>query len=83
MSIRGALDSMPERRTKFDFRGKRKHIAKLNIPNMAYPNQHIDNEIPHGARNNIIVPDTVKVTFNLDIELTDKMCSIVNNVVEH
>ena len=26
------------------------------------------------------MPDTVKVTYNLDIESTDKMCSIVNNV---
>lgn len=26
------------------------------------------------------MPDTVKVTYNLDTESTDKMCSIVNNV---
>ena len=55
-------------------------IAKVNIPNIAYPNQHIDIEIPHGSRDHVIVPDTVKITFNFDIESTDKTRSIVNNV---
>ena len=41
------------------------------MPNIAYPNQHIDIEIPHGSRDHVIVPDTVKITFNLDIESTD------------
>ena len=27
-----------------------------------------------------MVPDTVKITFNFDVELTDKARSIVNNV---
>ena len=47
---------------------------------MAYPNQHIDMEIPHSSRDHVIVPDTVKITFNLDIESTGKTRSIVNNV---
>ena len=28
----------------------------------------------------MIVPDTVKITFNLDIESTDKARNVVNNV---
>ena len=50
------------------------------MPNVAYTNQHIDIEIPYGSRDHVIVPDTVKITFNLDIESTDKICSIVKNV---
>ena len=50
------------------------------MPNIAYPNQHIDIEIPHGSRDHVIIPDTVKITFNLDIESTDKARSVVNNV---
>ena len=50
------------------------------MPNVAYPNQHIDIEILHGSRDHVIVPDTVKSTFNLDIESTDKTRSVVNNV---
>ena len=80
MSVYGELDPMVEHRTQFAFKGKREHIAKVNMPNIAYPNQHIDIEIPHGSRDHVIVPDTVKITFNLDIESTDKTRSIVNNV---
>ena len=80
MSVYGELDPTVEHRTQFAFKGKREHIAKVNIPNIAYPNQHIDIEIRHGSRDHVIVPDTVKITFNLDIESTDKTRSIVNNV---
>ena len=56
-------------------------MAKVNIPNIAYPNQHTAIEIPHGSRGHVIVPDTVKITFNLDIDSTDKRLSIDKNVV--
>ena len=80
MSIYRELDPMIKHRTPFVFKGKRDHIAKVNIPNIAYPSQHIDIEIPHGSNNHVIVPDTVKITFNLDIESPDKARSVVNNV---
>ena len=50
------------------------------MPTIAYPNQHIDIQIPHGSRDQVIIPNTVKITFNLDIESADKTCSIVNNI---
>ena len=71
---------MVENRTQFAFKGKREHISKVNIPNIAYQGQHIDIEIPYGSRDHVIIPDTVKITFNLDIESTDKTRSVVNNV---
>ena len=80
MSIYGELDPMPEHRTQFTFKGKREHIAEVNISNMAYPNHHIDIEIPHGSRDHVIVPETVKRAFNLDFELTNETRSIVNNL---
>ena len=72
MTVYGKLDLMVKHRTQFSFKGKREHISKVNISNIAYSNQHIDIEIPHGSRDHVIVPDTVKITFNLDIESTDK-----------
>ena len=36
--------------------------------------------MPHGSRDHVIVPDTVKITFNLDIESTGKTRGIVSNV---
>ena len=63
---------MVEHRTQCAFKGKREHKVKVNIPNIAYPNQHNDIEISHGSRYHVIVPGTVKITFNLDIESKDK-----------
>ena len=80
MSVYGELDPMVEHRTQFVIKGKREHIAKANMPNIAYPNQHIDIKIPHGSRDHVIIPNTVKITFNLDIESTDKSRGVVNNV---
>ena len=80
MSIYEEFDPIAEHRTQFAFKGKREHIAKVNMPNITYPNQHNDIEIPHGSRYHVIVPDTVRITFNLDIKSTDKTHSIVNNV---
>ena len=70
INVYGELDPMVEHKTQFAFKGKREHIAKVNMLNIAYPNQHIDIEIPHGSRYHVIVPDTVKGTFNLDTEST-------------
>ena len=80
MSVHGQLDPMVEHRTQFAFKGKRGHISKVNMSNIAHPNQHIDIKIPHGSRDHVNVPDTVKIKFNLDIESTNKARSIVNNV---
>ena len=72
MTVYGESNPMAEHRTQFAFKGKREHIAKVNIPNIAYPSQYIDTDIPHGSRDHAIIPNTVKTTFNLDIESTDK-----------
>ena len=65
MSDYGELDPMIGHRMQFAFKDKREHIAKVSIPNIAYPNQHIDIEITHGSRDHVIVPDTVKITFRI------------------
>lgn len=70
---------MSEHRIQF-FKGKREQKPKVNMPNIAYSNQHIDIEISHGSRYHAIVPDTIKITFNLDIESTYKTCGNINNV---
>ena len=71
---------MVEHRTQFVFKGKREYMAKVNMPNVAYTNQHIDIEILYGLRDHVIVPDTIKITFNLDIESIYKARSVVTNV---
>ena len=81
MSIYGRLlGPMTKHRIQLAFWGKREHMLTVNVPNIGYPNQHIDIEIPKASTNHVSVPDSVFITFNLDIESTDKARSIVNNV---
>ena len=80
MSIYKELDPMVEHRTQFTSKVKREHISKVNISNIAYPSQHIDTEILHSSKDHVIKSDTIKITFNLDIEPTDKASSVVNSV---
>ena len=80
MSVYGELEPMVEHGTPFVFKSKREHVAKANMPNIAYPNQHIDIEIRYGSRDHVIVPDTVKITFNLDIESRGKAPNNGKNV---
>ena len=35
MSVYGELDPMTEHRAQFAFKGKKEHISKINIPNIA------------------------------------------------
>ena len=70
---------MIKHRTQYAFKGKREHIATVNTPNIAYPGQHVKIIIPQGSADHVIAPDTVKTTFDLEIESTDKTCSVVNN----
>ena len=39
MSVYGELNPMVEHRTQFVFKSKRDYIAKVNKPNIAYPNK--------------------------------------------
>ena len=71
---------MVEHRTQFAFKGKREHFATVNTPNIAYPGQHFKIIIPQGSADHVIVPDTIKITFDLEIKSTDKARSVVNNV---
>ena len=80
MSIYRELNPMAENRIFNAFNGKREHLVKPNMQNMAYPSQHVDIKIPKDSTDHLIVPDTLKISFNLEIGSTDKTCSVVNNV---
>ena len=80
MRLYKELDPMIKHMTQFAFKGKREHIAMENTPNIAYLGQHFKIIIPQGSYDHVIVPDTIKITYDLDIESTDKTCSIVNNI---
>ena len=77
MSVYRELGPTVENKTQFANKSKREHIVNVNMPNIAYPNQHIGIQIPHGSRDYVIIPDIVEIMFNLDIESTDRTRSIL------
>ena len=81
ITIYKELDPTPENRINFAFNGKHKKVLKVNIPKIGYPGQHIDVQIPSGSKDHTIVPNTLKLSFNLDLEpAKDKTRSLVSNV---
>lgn len=71
---------MPEYRTNLLLK-KREKISKINIVNITYLNQHIDIEITHGSKNHVIVRGIANITFNIEVQSTNIVCSIVKNLV--
>ena len=56
-SIYGELNMDPEsNRTQWAFKGLREHVVKMNIPNIAYPDQEIYIEIPTGLEGDVMIP---------------------------
>ena len=81
MTIYKELDPTPENRIKFAFKGKHKKVLKVNIPKIGYPGQHIDVQIPSGSKDHTIVPNTLKLSFNVDVESAkEKTRNLVSNV---
>ena len=52
----------------------------INISNIAYPGQHFKIKISKGSIYHVIVPNTLKIMFDSEIEPTDKVRSVLNNV---
>ena len=66
MSVYGELDSMAEHITQFAFKDKREHVAKVNMPNIAYAKQYINTEIPHGSRDHVQIPSKLCLILTLN-----------------
>ena len=69
MCIYRELDPLEEYRTQRGFKSNREHKTRVNIPNLAYCNQLTDIKTLSSSREHVTVPDTVKITFNLEIDL--------------
>ena len=65
MNISRELDPMPEHRRQLAFKSKQEHITKVKLPNIYYPNQYVNTEIPHSSRDHVVLPDTVNLRLIL------------------
>ena len=64
----------------FSFKVIRENIFKVSITYLAYPNNHMLTEIPHGSRDHVTVPDNGNIMLDFCIESTDIERSIFNKV---
>ena len=70
----------PENRIELAYKGKREHFITPNTPNKAYPGQVVKAVIPRGSSDIIMVRETQRVSFNLELKLIDKGRSLVRDV---
>ena len=68
MSIYGKSDPMPEHIIQNNlFEHTLRKRIKVNIPNLGYQNQLIDNKKSHVSRDHVIVADTAKLCLILTL----------------
>ena len=66
MSVYGEYPAK-EHRTQFASKGKGEHIAKVNIPYIAYRSQHVGIEIPQSSKDHVVIPNTIKLRLILTL----------------
>ena len=66
MSVYGEYPAK-ENRTQFASKGKGEHIAKVNIPYIAYRSQRVGTERPQGSKDHVVIPNTIKLRLILTL----------------
>ena len=66
MSVYGEYPAK-EHRTQFASKGKGEHIAKVNIPYIAYRSQHVGIERSQGSKDHVVIPNTIKLRLILTL----------------
>ena len=61
-------------------KAKREHVVVVNTSNIAYPGQQFNVPISCLSGDVSIVPNSPKITFDLDVTSRDKNQGLVNNI---
>ena len=67
-------------RTGFALKGIRQHIIKMNNPSPIGPDELLTVRFPDLKENQVIIPGTTKLTFNISLVGTDVNRTLVNNM---
>ena len=81
-SIYGNLDISKNHRQRFGFKADRQHVKISHTPSTIDQNQELEVRIPNLGNNNVMIPSSLKLTF--DIELISSLLTvyIVNNLAK-
>ena len=67
MEVGGKLNPQRSYRKGFALKGLHKHIIKTNSPSTIGPNELLTVHFPDLKENQVIIPSTTKLTFNISL----------------
>ena len=80
MEVGDKLDPQRSYRKGFALKGLRQHIVKTNNPSTIGPDELLTVRFPDLKENQVIVPSTTKLTFNISLAGTDVNRTLVGNL---
>ena len=80
MEVGDKLNPKRSYRKGFALKGLRQHIIKTNNPSTIGPNELLTMRFPDLKENQVIIPGTTKLTFNITLAGTDPNRTLVGNL---
>ena len=80
MEVGDKLNPQRSYRKGFAFKGLRQHIIKTNNPSTIGPGELLTVRFPDLKENQVIIPGTTKLTFNITLAGTDANRTLVDNL---
>ena len=80
MEVRDKLNPQRSYRKGFALKGLRQHIIKTNNPSTIRPGELLTIRFPNLKENQVIIPSTMKLTFNISLAGTDVNRTLVENL---
>ena len=80
MEVRDKLNPQRSYRKGFALKGIRQHIIKTNNPFTIGPDELVTVHFSDFKENQVIIPGTTKLTFNISLSGTDTNRSLVGNL---
>ena len=80
MEVEGKLNPQRSYRKSFALKGLCQHIIKTNNPSTIGPDELLTVRFPDLKENQVIIPSTTKLTFNITIVDTDANRTLVENL---
>ena len=80
MEVGNKLNPQRSYRKGFALKGLRQHIIKTNNPSTIGPGELLTIRFPDLKKNQVIIPGTTKLTFNITLAGTDASRTLVKNI---
>ena len=80
MEVGGKLNPQRSYRKGFALKGLRQHIIKTNNPSTIGPDELLTVHFPDLKENQLIIPSTTELTFNISLAGTDVNRTLVGNL---